>query len=159
MTYPVSLNGRRAYAEYIRANAAAPWWDAVVLTASSERQAERYMEEIRSRQHQGTIPRHSTWPSRMQAIGASVGRSNSERAPRARRRSYPRIGGICAHWIIHSGGDSRRLPQYSLSGELFGTLPVKTPWGSTVFDEFMALSSTWVRCLPPGWWSHRATWC
>ena len=57
MTDPaVSLGARRAYAEHIRGSAAAPWWDAVVLTASSERQAERYMEEIRSRQHQGTIP-------------------------------------------------------------------------------------------------------
>jgi fucokinase len=53
--------------------------------------------------------------------------------------------------IIHSGGDSRRLPQYSLSGKLFSAVPVKTPWGdaSTVFDETLALSTGWAS-LPSG---------
>ena len=31
--------------------------------------------------------------------------------------------------MVHSGCDSRRLPQYSLAGKLFTALPVKTPWG------------------------------
>ena len=54
--------------------------------------------------------------------------------------------------MIHSGGDSRRLPQYSLSGKLFSAVPVKTPWGdaSTVFDETLALSTGWVERLPSG---------
>lgn len=54
--------------------------------------------------------------------------------------------------LIHCGGDSRRLPQYSLSGKLFTTLPVMTPWGepSTVFDETMALSTSWAEQLPSG---------
>ncbi|MCP5115492.1 MAG: hypothetical protein GY953_32095, partial [bacterium] len=48
--------------------------------------------------------------------------------------------------MIHSGGDSRRLPAYSLAGKLFSALPVKTPWGdvSTVFDEALAQSTGWV---------------
>jgi len=54
--------------------------------------------------------------------------------------------------LIHCGGDSRRLPQYSLSGKLFSALPVKTSWGesSTVFDETLALSSAWARESPGG---------
>jgi fucokinase len=54
--------------------------------------------------------------------------------------------------LLHSGGDSRRLPQYSLVGKLFSVLPVTTPWGqtSTVFDETLALSTLWVERLPAG---------
>ena len=54
--------------------------------------------------------------------------------------------------MIHAGGDSRRLPQYSLSGKLFSAVPVKTPWGdaSTVFDETLALSTAWIDRLPSG---------
>jgi fucokinase len=57
------------------------------------------------------------------------------------------------HWwrgqrvlLIHSGGDARRLPAYSLTGKLFSALPVRTPFGevSTVFDETLALSTAWV---------------
>ena len=153
MTDPaVSLGARRAYAEHIRGSAAAPWWDAVVLTASSERQAERYMEEIRSRQHQGTIPDAlylAVPDSGDRRIGSGGATLNALRVLAVK---LPKQWRNARALIIHSGGDSRRLPQYSLSGKLFGTLPVKTPWGgiSTVFDEFLALSSTWVRCLPSG---------
>jgi fucokinase len=54
--------------------------------------------------------------------------------------------------MIHSGGDSRRLPQYSVSGKLFSAVPVMTPWGeaSTVFDEVLALSSDWAERIPSG---------
>jgi fucokinase len=54
--------------------------------------------------------------------------------------------------MIHSGGDSRRLPQYSLSGKLFSALPIKTPWGGvcTVFDEFLALSTAWSSRIESG---------
>src|ERR1700747_3179248 len=139
MTDPaVSLNARRVYAEHIRGSAGTPWWDAVVLTASSLRQAERYMEEIRTRQHQGTVPDSlylAVPDSGDRRIGSGGATLN------ALRVLAPKLAG---NWrnlralIIHSGGDSRRLPQYSLSGKLFGALPVKTPWGdvSTVFDEF-----------------------
>src|SRR5260370_20201673 len=54
--------------------------------------------------------------------------------------------------MITAGGDSRRLPQYSLTGKLFSAVPVTTPWGeaSTVFDEMMALSTSWVERLASG---------
>jgi fucokinase len=54
--------------------------------------------------------------------------------------------------MIHSGGDSRRLPEYSLAGKLFSALPIKTPWGevSTVFDETLALSTMWAERVSSG---------
>ena len=130
MTYPaVSLNARRSYAEHIRGNASAPWWDAVVLTASSERQAERYMEEIRTRQHQGTIPEAlyvAVPDSGDRRIGSGGATLNALRVlgPKLEKGwTETRV------LMIHSGGDSRRLPQYSLSGKLFGALPGQNPLG------------------------------
>jgi fucokinase len=147
----VSLQARRAYAELIGGNGAnAPWWDAVLLTASSGRQAERYQEEIRRRQQQGKIPAGlylavpDAGDRRIGSGGATLNalRVLDEKAHAPARRVL----------MIHSGGDSRRLPQYSLSGKLFGALPVKTPWGevSTVFDEFLALSCGWAERLQAG---------
>jgi hypothetical protein len=123
-----------------------------VLTASSTRQADRYMDEIRRRQHQGKIP-----PALYLAVPDAGGRriGSGGATLNALRELDNRLG---LPWenarvlIIHSGGDSRRLPQYSLSGKLFGALPVTTVWGevSTVFDEFLALSSSWAARLPAG---------
>ena len=41
--------------------------------------------------------------------------------------------------IIHSGGDSKRIPQYSAFGKLFSKVPRELPDGrySTLFDEFV----------------------
>ena len=46
----------------------------------------------------------------------------------------------------------RRLPQYSLSGKLFSAVPGTTPRGepSTVFDEMLSRSTTWVQRLHSG---------
>ena len=144
---------RRSYAERISGQyEGAPWWDAVVLTASSVRQAERYTDEIERRRRESKIP-----PAVYLAVpDAGDRRIGSGGATlNALRALAPKLG---RGWqdarvlIIHSGGDSRRLPQYSLSGKLFGALPVLTPWGevSTVFDEFLALASAWAERLPSG---------
>jgi hypothetical protein len=49
---------RQAYVERIAhgLDGVAPWWTAVVVTASSARQAERYEEEIGRRREAGTLP-------------------------------------------------------------------------------------------------------
>lgn len=41
--------------------------------------------------------------------------------------------------VIHSGGDSKRVPQYSACGKLFSPVPRQLPNGyaSTLFDEFV----------------------
>ena len=41
--------------------------------------------------------------------------------------------------MIHSGGDSKRVPQYSVCGKLFSPVPRELPdgRGSTLFDEFL----------------------
>jgi fucokinase len=54
--------------------------------------------------------------------------------------------------LLHSGGDSRRLPQYSPGGKLFGVLPSRTRprETTTVFDETLALSAAWAEGIPNG---------
>lgn len=41
--------------------------------------------------------------------------------------------------VIHSGGDSKRIPQYSICGKIFSPVPRELPDGrnSTLFDEFV----------------------
>lgn len=46
--------------------------------------------------------------------------------------------------VIHSGGDSKRVPQYSALGKLFSPVPHALPNGrnATLFDEFMICVSS-----------------
>ncbi|HZT29274.1 MAG TPA: bifunctional fucokinase/fucose-1-phosphate guanylyltransferase [Bryobacteraceae bacterium] len=144
---------------------AVPWWTAVLITASSARQAERYHEEIRRRCEDGKVPGGVFYlavpdpdDQRIGSGGATFHalRQLAERTLCGAGARGPRS--LASWWagqrvlIIHSGGDSRRLPQYSLAGKLFSALPVKTPWRetSTVFDEFLALSTPWAQRLAGG---------
>ena len=54
--------------------------------------------------------------------------------------------------IIHSGGDSRRLPHCSALGKLFARLPRTLPDGraSSIFDELLISLSGLAIELPPG---------
>jgi len=158
----IARRSRAAYVERIAGRGRTAWWTAVVVTASSARQAERYRDEVRRRREQGTIPggvRYLVVPDlndlRIGSGGATI---NALRVLAEEAGLDPSAGALESWWeqqrvfMIHSGGDSRRLPQYSLSGKLFSALPVTTPWGevSTVFDEFLALSTAWAERLPCG---------
>ena len=161
----ITQRARRLYAECVAGlPSAQPWWTAVIITASSQRQAERYRWEIHRREERGRVPAkpHYLVAADMldERIGTGGATLNALRALAA-EVLLPRhadAGSLTSWWaaqrvlIVHSGGDSRRLPQYSLSGKLFSALPVKTPWGdvSTVFDEMLALSTAWVEKLPAG---------
>lgn len=154
----VAQRARRMYAERVAGTQSAmSWWSAVIITASSQHQAERYQWEIHRRQEQGKLPAGATYlvvadidDQRIGSGGATLNALHSLVA------TCP--VDLAAWWmtqrvlIIHSGGEARRLPQYSLSGKLFSALPVKTAWGevSTVFDEMLALSTAWVERLQSG---------
>jgi fucokinase len=128
----------------------------VVVTASSRHQAERYEAEIRRRREEGKLPGGTRflvspdWQDRrMGSGGATLHALRALGADWADTLEWWRTQRVL---MIHSGGDSRRLPQYSLSGKLFSALPVRTPWGeaSTVFDETMALSAGWAEQMSAG---------
>src|SRR5690606_5396429 len=68
---------------------------------------------------------------------------------------YEREGGFdhVRALIIHSGGDSKRIPQYSALGKLFSPVPKMLDSGrrSTLFDELMeALAEVPRRMAKPG---------
>jgi len=157
----ITHQAKQRYAEQLSGEVQRPWWTAVIITASSTRQAARYQEEIERRRLRGTLPAGVTYlvvpdlaDMRIGSCGATL---NALRV--LGEQCLPAgVTDLEAWWhtqrvlIIHSGGDSRRLPQYSLSGKLFSVLPVKTPWGevSTIFDEMLALSTLWVERCPDG---------
>ena len=125
----------------------------VAITASSQRQAERYQWEIRRRRDRGHIPSGTRFVVIPDPGDRRVGSGG------ATIHALRKIAPAGAAWwrnhrvlLIHAGGDSRRLPQYSLSGKLFSALPQKSSWGgaSTVFDETLALSTAWARQSPGG---------
>ena len=159
----VAQQARALYAEHVaNPQANTSWWTAVIITASSARQAERYAEEIRWRREQGKVPAGAAYlvvpDIDDERIGSGGATLNALRRLAEDVLLTSGADTLEAWWatqrvlMIHSGGDSRRLPQFSLSGKLFSMLPVKTPWGdtSTVFDEMLALSSAWAAKLPAG---------
>jgi fucokinase len=144
----VAERARQLYAAVVAGIEPAPaWWTAVVITASSQQQAERYRAEIRRRYEAGQIPEKARYVVVPDLGGKRIGSGGATlNALRELATNQP------AEWwekervlLIHCGGDSRRLPQYSLSGKLFSAVP-----GGTVFDEMLALSSGWVERLPAG---------
>ncbi len=127
-------------------------WDVIILTASSERQAGMYRSEIQRRRLSGELPAGTEFlvvpdpgDRRVGSGGATI-------------HALGVLGKGLEWWsthrvlLVHSGGDSRRLPQYSPVGKLFGVLPSRTRAGetTTVFDETMELSAAWAEGIPSG---------
>ncbi len=128
------------------------FWDAVIITASSERQAELYRNEIQRRRLSGILPNDTQFlvvPDPADRRVGSGGATINALGVIAKDLAWWRMHRVL---LVHSGGDSRRLPQYSPIGKLFGVLPSRTqPKGTTtVFDETMSLSATWADHVPNG---------
>lgn len=152
---------QRSYQAYLQRLAESPaardWWSAVILTAGSHAQAELYREQIRHRAERGYLPRNVNWHIVTDSPNAAdtrhVGSGGATlRALQVLGRNDPAWWACHRVLVIHAGGESRRLPEYSLTGKLFGILPERTPWGgnSTVFDETLALSTLWLERFPAG---------
>ena len=102
------------------------FWDVVLITASSERQAELFRDEIQRRRLSGVFPVETEFLVVPDPVERKVGSGG------ATINALGVLGKGLDWWrthralLIHSGGDSRRLPQYSPSGKLFGVLPSRT---------------------------------
>src|ERR1039458_9424871 len=158
---------RRLYAARVAGTALAPqWWTAVLITAGSTQQAERYEWELRRRVAAGRIPDGVLYMVVPDVADRRIGSGGATLNAIRHLIAELLFQGDCAgppidlrDWwsrqrvlLIHSGGDSRRLPQYSVSGKLFSAVPVMAPWGeaSTVLDETLALSSAWAERMSSG---------
>ncbi|MCC7156120.1 MAG: hypothetical protein IT161_16200 [Bryobacterales bacterium] len=149
-----------SWQDYVSAivGAGKDFWSALILTAGSEGQAAAYRTEIESRLSESKLPRSTAYivvadpkSGRLGSGGATL----HALAEFARRRPETRDE---AWWnsnrvlLIHSGGESRRLPSYSQSGKIFSHLPMHTPWGenATLFDHLLAMSCSWLEVMNPG---------
>jgi fucokinase len=156
----IAAASRELYAACVGETASAPrWWTAVVVTASSEAQARSYESEIDRRRRGGKLPRCARFLVVPDPGGRRIGSGTATLAALRAVASPCSPATLGPEWwagqrvlVIHSGGDSRRLPQYSVAGKLFTALPGSTPWGdpSTLFDETLALSTPWVHRFPSG---------
>jgi fucokinase len=156
-------------------------WDVCVLTASDERQAASYRQQLSWRRQGGLLPVRTHFLVLADPGGRRIGsggatlrvlhelrRAGSELHPDLDAAEPPaqptgfRVGerspgarnalASLRILIIHSGGDSRRLPHCSAVGKLFARVPRALPDGraSTIFDEFLISLSGLATELPPG---------
>ena len=118
-----------------------PCWDVVVLTASNEDQASAYRKEIEYRLLNALLPAKTRYVVLSDPEGKRVGSGGA--TLNVLKYLEEKEGGREAFGkkvlVIHSGGDSKRVPQYSVCGKLFSPVPRELPNGraATLFDEFM----------------------
>ena len=123
-----------------------PLWDYIVITASNENQAEGFRAQINERLKAGLLPKKTHFAvipdrdgKRVGSGGATLGviKYIAEHSGKSDFRDLRIL-------VIHSGGDSKRVPQYSALGKLFSPVPHKLKNGksATLFDEFMMSMSS-----------------
>ena len=134
-------------------------WDYLVLTASNEEQARTYREQIDYRLKQGRLPAGTHYAVLPDPDGKRVGSGGATlhvlNYIADREREKGRRGNFFQGLrilVIHSGGDSKRVPQYSACGKLFSPVPRELPngFGSTLFDEFVIGMSGVPSRIPEG---------
>jgi len=125
--------------------------DWLVLTASNRAQARGYREQLSTRRADGRLDRVQNWMVVPDPGDRRVGSGGStcvvlHELARRLRRMNPHARGPAELFrgkkilVIHSGGDSRRLPAYAAEGKVFTPLPCDTPDGrpATLFDLVLA---------------------
>jgi len=138
-------------------------WDYIILTASNEDQAEVYRQQIDYRLERGLLPAQTKYAVLADPDGKRVGsggatfnvlayiaeQCESEKATEDSTADAFKGKRIL---VIHSGGDSKRVPQYSVCGKLFSPVPRELPNGrpSTLFDEFMVAMAGVAARIPEG---------
>lgn len=121
-------------------------WDYVILTASNEGQAVSFRMQIEERKNAGLLPTRTHFAVIPDEGGKRVGSGGATLAVIryiAEHSGRTDFSGLCI-LVIHSGGDSKRVPQYSALGKLFSPVPHMLPNGrlSTLFDEFIIAMSS-----------------
>ena len=150
----VVRENRAAYERTRDSRSGARAWDYIVVTAANQRQAKGYETQLAERRESGWLPAETSvmvvpdpGDQRVGSAGATfnvirvIARDAIERFQAAHIQPAD-LGALFAKTrilVVHSGGDSKRIPHYSSYGKIFGTIPVRLPTGrtSTVFDEML----------------------
>jgi fucokinase len=129
-----------------------PHWDWIVLTAGDERQAKTFEMQLDWRRQAGLLPQAARFlvvaDPRGRRVGsggatinalAEVGRQMAEMSQTHRPPDIETLFRRKRILLLHSGGESRRLPHCSALGKIFARVPRELPDGraSTLFDEFL----------------------
>jgi fucokinase len=137
-----------------------PHWEVCVLTASNDRQAEAYEAQLEARRESGLLPSETQFEVVADPDGLRIGSGGatlrvlshlaSKLPPHHTDFGDPFAGRRVL--VIHSGGDSRRLPHCSAVGKLFARVPHELPDGrpSSLFDELLVSFSGLPRQVPAG---------
>lgn len=139
----LSQSYKDAWSDYQRSlkSPAFPVWDYIILTASNEHQAQSFRLQIDARRDY--LPRKTKFAVIPDEGGVRVGSGGATLSVlkylREQNKSFDKLRIL----VIHSGGDSKRVPQYSALGKLFSPVPHELPDGraSTLFDEFIIAMS------------------
>lgn len=130
-------------------------WDWIILTASNKEQANVYEEEIKYRLERNLLPKTTKYVVIPDPEGKRVGSGGA--TLNVLKYVYENLEAGCTFknqkiLIIHSGGDSKRVPQYSANGKLFSPVQRELPDGrtSTLFDEFIITFSAIPARMAPG---------
>jgi galactokinase/mevalonate kinase-like predicted kinase len=105
-------------------------FDIVLVTASSERQAEAFRRLIRRRREHGLYPRELDFAVVADPPGGRVGTGGSTLWALQRLATERGIADAKAFLsetrilMLHAGGESRRLPCFAPEGKLFAPLPL-----------------------------------
>lgn len=136
--------------DYIRSlsSESFPVWDYVILTASDENQAEGYRMQVDQRKDY--LPAATHFAVIPDEGGVRVGSGGATLSAIRYVYEQEKMKSGHGHFdnlrilVIHSGGDSKRVPTYSALGKLFSPVPHKLPDGrsSTLFDEFLIVMSS-----------------
>jgi len=137
-------------------------WDYLIISASSEVQADSYRQQLTLRRSLGLLEgfrevmvvadpggrRIGSGGSTIYSVQRVLSRSLGSEKGRAHDRSawLETLRGLRI-LILHAGGDSRRLPTYGPCGKLFVPLPGESdrPFSMTIFDRQLPV----YRALPP----------
>lgn len=118
-----------------------PVWDYVIITASNEWQAAAYEQQISYRLAMGYLTKRTKYKVIPDPDGKRVGSGGASLnvlkyiAKDSNTEDFSDLKILC----IHSGGDSKRVPQYSACGKLFSPVPRELEDGRrpALFDEFI----------------------
>ncbi len=139
----LSQSYQDAWEDYMRSLTSSGFmcWDYIILTASNEEQAESFRLQIEERKKMGVLPSRTHFAVIPDEGGKRVGSGGATLSVIryiAEREGGADFSKLCI-LVIHSGGDSKRVPQYSALGKLFSPVPHALPDGrlSTLFDEFL----------------------
>ena len=158
-------NGWQQYLASLEDKAGAyPVWDLCVLTASNDRQAAAYEAQIDARRASGLLPSRTGFVVISDPRGVRIGSGGATLrvlewlADRWSNAGASDGGTIAQAWagkrvlVIHSGGDSKRLPHCSAVGKLFARVPHELPDGrpSSLFDELLVSLSGLPARVPEG---------